>query len=194
MKTQIKSCLTGVLLTVLTSGAQAVSLPGVDGETAVLKVSGTLTESPCRLEMSSAWQAIDMGNVAAGQLQKSGEQGRPVPVTLRLRDCQSVTARNRDDRSGSLVWSHEQPAVQIRVTAPADNVNPQLFAVRGTSGLALRLKDAYGRDVLPGERGAPLLLTPGQDTLTWTLAAERTAAPLQAGAWHALMNIGLEYD
>ncbi|HBV9912364.1 TPA: type 1 fimbrial protein [Klebsiella aerogenes] len=194
MKISTKYFQAGFLLAILTSGGHAASQPGVDGETAVLNIYGSLTESPCRLEMSSTWQAVDMGNVAAGKLEKAGERGRAVPVALRLRDCQSVNGRNRDDRSGSLLWSHEQSGVQVRVTAPADSVNPQLFAVRGTSGLALRLKDAFGRDVLPGERSAPLLLNPGQDTLTWTLITERTSAPLRAGAWHALINIGLEYD
>lgn len=168
--------------------------PALDGETGVLHVVGSLTESPCRLEMASAWQAVDMGNTASAELHQAGDQGRAVPVQFRLRDCQAVTARNRDDRTGSLLWSQNQPAVAVRFTAPVDPYNPQLVAVAGTSGLALRLKDEYGRDVRPGSRGAPLLLNPGQDTLTYTLAPVRTAAPLRAGAWHALINMGLEYD
>ncbi|MCD8792273.1 type 1 fimbrial protein, partial [Staphylococcus hominis] len=155
----------------------AVEPPTIDGETGQLHVYGSLTESPCRLEMNSAWQAVSLGNTASAELQQAGDQGHAVPVLLRLRDCQAVTARNRDDRSGSLLWSRNQPAVSVRFTAPVDPTNPQLLAVNGVSGLALRLKDAYGRDVRPGSRGAPLLLNPGLDTLTYTLAAERTDAP-----------------
>ncbi|MEN4700029.1 fimbrial protein [Pantoea agglomerans] len=186
------ACVVSLLLTGTVRAAEVP--PDIDGEVGVLHVYGSLTESPCRLEMSSAWQAVSLGNTATATLRQAGDQGYPVPVQLRLRDCQAVTARNRDDRTGSLLWSHSQPAVSVRFTAPADPYNPQLLAVKGTSGLALRLKDEYGRDVRPGSRSAPLLLNPGQDTLTYTLAAERTTAPLRAGAWHALVNVGLEYD
>lgn len=166
----------------------------VDGEHGVLHVYGTLTESPCSLEMGSAWQSVDLGNTGTAQLRQAGDRAVPVPVQLRLRDCQSVTARNRDDRSGSLLWSHSQPAVSVSFTAPGDMNNPQLVAVTGVSGLGLRMADRYGQDVRLGGRGKPVLLTPGQDTLTYTIIPERTAAPLRAGAWHALVNIGLEYD
>ncbi|MBW4217891.1 type 1 fimbrial protein [Enterobacter cloacae subsp. cloacae] len=195
MKTQTKyprRILIGLLFS-CTAQSASVS-PPIDGETGVLHIYGSLTESPCRLEMSSAWQAVSLGNISSAFLQQAGDQGQTVAVQLRLRDCQAVTARNRDDRSGSLLWSRSQPAISVRFTAPEDPTNPQLLAVKGVSGLALRLKDEYGRDVHPGSRGTPLLLNPGQDTLTYTLATERTTAPLRAGAWHALVNVGLEYD
>lgn len=184
--------LTGLILA--GSALSAEVPPVLDGETGVLHVHGSLTESPCRLEMASAWQAVNLGNTSSALLQQAGDQGQTVPVQFRLRDCQAITARNRDDRTGNLLWSHNQPAVSVRFTAPVDPYNPQLMAVTGTSGLALRLKDEYGRDVRPGSRGVPLLLNPGQDTLTYTLAPVRTAAPLRAGTWHALINVGLEYD
>jgi len=179
----------------MTGAATAATLPpAIDGETGVLHVFGSLTESPCRLETASAWQAVDMGNTASALLMKAGDQGQPVQVQLRLKDCQAVTARNIDDRGRSHLWNPHQPAVTVRFTAPTVASDPDLLAVTGVSGLGLRLTDAYGRNVHPGSRGEPLLLTPGQDTLTYTLVAERTAAPLRAGAWHALINMGLEYD
>ncbi|WP_208951746.1 fimbrial protein [Rahnella sp. ChDrAdgB13] len=190
--TRTAPMLVGLLLSGV-AGAATVP-PAIDGETGVLHVYGSLTESPCRLETASAWQAVDMGNIASALLMKAGDRGQPVRFQLRLKDCQAVTARNIDDRSQSLLWNPHQPAVTVRFTAPADPTRPDLLAVAGVSGLGLRLTDAAGRDVPPGSRGAPLLLTPGQDTLTYTLTPVRTAAPLRAGAWHALVNVGMEYD
>jgi hypothetical protein len=40
-------------------------------------------------------------------------------------------------------------------------------------------------------RGAPLLLTPGQNALTYFVMPERTLAPLQAGTYWAQLNLGL---
>ncbi|MTH44962.1 fimbrial protein [Intestinirhabdus alba] len=184
----------GSLLALVACGAQAATPSEVDGETGVLQVVGSLTESPCRLEMSSAWQIVDMGNIPTRRLQHPGERGRPVPLRLRLRDCIAAPAHNRDERSDNLLWSDDEPAVSVHFTAATDPDNPHLLAVHGVSGLALRLKDADGRDVSLDENAAPLLLSPGQDTLSYTLTTERTAAPLRVGPWHTLLNVDLEYD
>lgn len=50
------------------------------------------------------------------------------------------------------------------------------------------------RDVRLGSRGAPQYLTPGNSVLTYYVVPERTPAPLVAGAWHAVVNFGLNYD
>jgi type 1 fimbria pilin len=72
--------------------------------------------------------------------------------------------------------------------------NPRLVKVQGVSGLALHLMDPEGRDVRLGSRGKPLLVTPGQNVLTYTVVAERTIAPLVAGAFWAVVNFRLSYD
>lgn len=166
----------------------------VEGAHGVLRVYGALTESACRLAMTSAWQDISLGDTGTGKLRDVGAHGSPVAVQLRLEDCLPGPAANRDDRSGNLVWSADQPAVTVSFIAPADVDNPQLVQVQGTSGLALRVTDPLGQDVRLGSRGTPLLLSPGQNELTYTVTPERTKAPLEAGAYWAQLNFGLSYD
>lgn len=115
-------------------------------------------------------------------------------VQLRLQDCLRAPANNRDDRSGNLLWSAHQPAVSLSFVAPADADNPQLIAVRGASGVALRMVDTLGRDIRLGSRGAPLMLAVGQDRLDYIVTPERTRAPLQAGAYSAHVDFRLNYD
>ncbi len=189
MKNSILRCLAGLMLASTSLVVQAQSI--VDGETGVLHVSGSLTESPCRLNMASLWQAVSLGNTASGQLQQVGAQGQPVNIELQLQDCPSGL---RDENSNNLLWSPHQPAVTVRFTAPADKTHPELFAVAGTSGLGLRLRDAYGHDVRPNTDAIPLLLNNGQNMLSYTLTPERTGAPLRAGSWHTLISFGLEYE
>nr|WP_244272382.1 fimbrial protein [Buttiauxella ferragutiae] len=166
----------------------------VEGAHGVLRVYGALTESACRLAMTSAWQDISLGDTGTGKLRDVGARGTPVAVQLRLEDCLPGPAANRDDRSGNLVWSADQPAVTVSFIAPADVDNPQLVQVQGTSGLALRVTDPLGQDVRLGSRGTPLLLSPGKNELTYTVTPERTKAPLEAGAYWAQLNFGLSYD
>ena len=168
--------------------------PEVEGANGVLYVSGALTESACRLDMTSAYQAVRLGTVGTGRLQSPGDRGTPVAVQLKLRDCLRMSGRSLDARGGSLTWSASQPAVSVSFMAPADPDSPQLVQVQGAQGLGLRLLDERQRDVRLGSRGAPLLLTPGQSTLTYTVTPERTAAPLQAGLYRATVNFRLNYD
>lgn len=166
----------------------------VDGANGVLHVRGALTESACRLEMTSAYQDVWLGETGTARLAQIGAQGTPVAVRLRLQDCLRIPANNRDERNGNLLWSAHQPAVSLSFVAPADADNPQLIAVRGASGVALRMVDQLGRDIRLGSRGAPLMLAVGQDQLDYVVKLERTRAPLQAGAYSAHVDFRLNYD
>ncbi|CAI1526765.1 MAG: fimbrial protein [Serratia marcescens] len=185
-------CLT-VMLWLLPS-TQAADNWQVDGAHGVLHVRGELTESACRLEMASAYQAVSLGNTATAQLAQAGDRGVPVNVQLHLRDCLRTASNNRDVRTGNLVWSAQQPAVSVSFIAPADADNPALVKVRGAAGLALRITDAYGHDVRLGSRGAPLALAVGQQALNYTVTPERTRAPLVPGAYAAVVDFQLSYD
>ncbi|AOE99970.1 fimbrial protein [Serratia marcescens] len=166
----------------------------VEGAHGVLQVYGALTESACRLEMTSARQEIWLGETGTARMRQAGDRGRPVAFELRLMDCLRTPGGQRDARTGALVWAPNQPAVTVSFASVADSDNPQLVKAQGVSGMGLRLRDGRGRDVRLGSRGEPLLLTPGQDALSYSVAPERTAAPLMAGAYRATVDFRLNYD
>ncbi|WP_440515026.1 fimbrial protein [Serratia sarumanii] len=166
----------------------------VDGANGTLYVHGALTESACRLDMTSAHQDIALGETGTGRLQTVGGQGTPVRLDLRLMDCLHSPAGSRDERTGGLTWADNQPAVTVSFNATRDADNPQLVKAQGVSGLGLRLMTEQGEDVRLGSRGKPLLLTPGQDTLTYRIVAERTPANLVAGQFLARVDMHLSYD
>lgn len=103
-------------------------------------------------------------------------------------------AGSRDLRTGGVIWADNQPAVTVSFRAPRDADNPQLVKAQGVSGLGLRLEDGRGEDVRLGSRGKPLLLTPGQDTLSYTVTPERTSSDLMAGSYRAVVDFHLSYD
>ena len=174
--------------------AQAVDNWEVEGANGALYVHGALTESACRLEMDSVRQDVALGSVGTGSLPVIGARGEPVRFELRLADCLRSPAANRDLRTGGRVWADNQPAVTVSFRAPRDADNPQLVQAQGVSGLGLRLETAQGEDVRLGDRGAPLLLTPGKNSLSYTITPERTAANLVAGSYRAVVDFHLSYD
>ncbi|WP_174508667.1 fimbrial protein [Klebsiella oxytoca] len=182
----------GMLVVFLPTVTQAAS-ETIDGLHGIVRVSGTLTESACRLEMSSADQSVSLGNIDTARFTRIGARGTPVVVKLHLQDCLRNAANNRD-LEGNLVWSAHQPAVSLTFTGAQDTWNPQLFLARGVSGMGIRLTDVSHRNVMPGLPGQPQLMTPGNNVLTYYIVPERTSAPLQAGAYLAQVNFRLNYE
>lgn len=182
------------LIALLVPKVQAGLTDGlVEGDNGVLHVSGVLTESACRLEMSSADQTVEMGNISTGDLQDAGHRGTPVAVQLRLRDCIRGAANNLDTR-GNVSWSTSQPAMSLTFFSEPDEVNPQLVRANGVNGMGLRLTDSTQRDMVLGQPAKPVFLTPGSDVLTYYITPERTADMLEAGVYFASVNFRLSYE
>ncbi|BEM30915.1 type-1 fimbrial protein [Serratia marcescens] len=192
------------LMAPLTLGAMLWLIPEALGRTAdnwytdstngVLQVRGALTESACRLEMGSARQDINLGEIGTGRLQNVGDRGTPIAFELRLQDCLQSRIGSRDIRTGALSWAANQPAVTVTFKAVQDADNPQLVKTYGVTGVGLRLADARGKNVHLGSRGEPLLLLPGHNALSYTVMPERTAASLSSGAYGATVDFSLSYD
>ncbi|MGJ3355771.1 fimbrial protein, partial [Providencia sp. Je.9.19] len=166
----------------------------VDGAQGTLYVQGALTESACRLEMSSARQDIDLHEIGTGRLRAFGAAGDPVSFELRLADCLDSGVGLQDVRTGERVHSIGQPAVRVSFRSVRDADSPQWVKAHGVSGVGLRLLDEYGHDVRLGDRGQPLQLSQGENTLRYTVTPMRTAAPLNAGAYHAVVDFHLSYE
>lgn len=183
----------GTILSLMPS-ARAVDNWNVEGANGTLYVHGALTQSACRLEMTSAHQDIALGETGTGRLQTVGAQGGPVRFELRLTDCLQHSTGSRDLRRGVRVSAAGQPAVTVSFRGMRDADNAQLVKAEGVSGMGLRLEDTRGEDVRLNSRGFPLLLMPGQDTLTYKVIPERTSAELMAGSYRAVVDFHLSYD
>lgn len=188
----------GMIFSLLSASAMGTELDkvdnwDVDGAHGTLYVTGALTESACRLAMSSAYQTVNLGTTGTGQLQHEGQTGTPVAVQLRLEDCLSGESRNRN-KLGNLLWSPDMPAMKIRFLAAADNQNPQLAAVTGAKGIALQLSNASYHPLAIGQYSTPELVSPGQNQLTYYVTPIRTTAGLSSGAYQAIIRFQVSYD
>ncbi|EOC1324722.1 type 1 fimbrial protein [Cronobacter dublinensis] len=166
----------------------------VSADGGALYVHGVMRENTCRLEMDSAWQDVDLGDISRADVSLVGKMAKPVTVTLYLRDCPEIPTRSANITPLTHTRSAQQPGYQARFVAATDTLNPDLIKVTGVSGIGLRLKDSRGQTVKLAQQSDTVLLNPGQDTVNFTLAAERTAAPLVAGPFHAVINFNMIYE
>lgn len=168
----------------------------VDGEHGELHVQGELQEGACRVEMDSEFQQVDLGTVSTDALRVPGQHSTPVPFHIYLRDCLRSHGAVRSLWTGNLTWSENQPVVSVAFVAPADADNPELVHPDSVtlSGVGLRLLSDHMETVTLGRRGRPKFLDPGQDTLTFYVAPERTVAPLAPGDYRATVSFFLNYQ
>lgn len=166
----------------------------VDGANGVLYVSGSLTESPCRLSMTSAYQSVALGNTETANYQTVGAKGQPIPFQIELQDCLEVNTVVENQHTGQAAWSPTQPAVKVRFLAPVVPFMPTLAKVNGAQGLGLAISDPQGQILSFNETSNPVLLSSGQDVLTYYVTPVRTMALLQPGAYSALIAFEMLYE
>ncbi|HHN8583825.1 TPA: fimbrial protein [Providencia rettgeri] len=164
----------------------------VDGQHGVVYVKGSLTESPCRLAMTSSDQTVEMGNLDTGTLQHNGK-GTPVPFHLELEDCLESATRLENVQSGMTAWSSTQPAVKIRFVAPTVPLYSEVVRVNGAQGLGLAVTTVGGALLPMGQASEPQLLPSGQSQLTYYVTPVRTGQ-LVPGAYSALIAFEMLYE
>ncbi|WP_312983804.1 fimbrial protein [Atlantibacter sp.] len=180
------------LLFTLVGHACADEKPLVD--TGELYVYGDLRENTCRMEMDSAWQDVDLGSVARADISMVGKAANPVTVKLYLRDCPELGNWGTNITPLTETVSTLQPPYKARVVAVADESNPDLIKVTGASGIGLRLRDSRGETVKFSRYSDVVLLNPGQNQVTFTIAPERTSAPFAAGPYYAVIHFSMIYQ
>ncbi|KZQ36084.1 fimbrial protein [Enterobacter mori] len=175
-------------------GARATDDWNVDGEHGELHVFGVLSEGAGELDMKSSHQDVAVDTNFRVNLRAPGDMGPPISFTLHFRDIKRTYGSQTDHYTGAITYSAVQPVITVSFDAPVDYDNPSLIRVRGTSGVALLLRDQLGRKVIPGEEGEPLFLTPSSDDLVYTVTPVRTSAPLTTGTFKAVARFRVEYD
>ncbi|MER5082049.1 fimbrial protein [Providencia stuartii] len=164
----------------------------VDGQHGVVYVKGSLTESPCRLAMTSSYQTVEMGNLDAGTLQHNGK-GTPIVFQIELEDCLETATWLENVQSGMTAWSSTQPAVKIRFVAPTVPMYSDFVRVNGAQGLGLAVTTAGGALLPMGQASEPQLLPSGQSRLTYYVTPVRTGA-LVPGPYSALIAFEMLYE
>lgn len=190
MKPGLRSCLAALLC------STSVVSYAVDNlaQSAEFQVTGTLLESACYLDPSSAYQTLSLGDLSTARLLRLGDQGTPVALHLKLQGCVRSDGGRHDDRQGTLIWSAIEPVAVLTFKADTDADTPELIKVVGAEGFGLRLLDVQGNDVHLGRTAPAWFVSPGDSQLTYYIRPERTAAPLRPGAFRASLNVNLTYD
>lgn len=177
-----------------TASAAETARGDIQGTVGWLYVDGAMRETACWLSMPSRRQTVTLPTVGANQLLKPGDSAEPTAFVIRLEGCMRSAGAVTNRQNNTLAWSSQQPIATVTFSGPADPQQPALFQVNGVEGIGLRLRDDSGQPLRPGVTGEPLFLTPGDNSLAFSVAPERTANRLMAGAYNATLDFKINYQ
>ncbi|MGG4609853.1 fimbrial protein [Providencia sp. Me31A] len=175
-------------------GYRSVDNWQVDGQHGILHVKGALTDSPCRLVMSSADQTIMLGTVPVGDFPSIGTQGKATKFNIELTNCLAVENARMNRQTGQVPWSLDQPGFSMRFTAVDTDSSGRYVKLNGISGLGLMIKDNNGKTLKLGQYNDPSFLPAGQTILTYNVVPVRVPGPFSPGAFYAAIGFQLSYD
>ncbi|WDZ51805.1 fimbrial protein [Acinetobacter vivianii] len=195
----IRNCLLSYALLLAWSGQSVLAEESgsggeVEGTIGWLYIEGVMYEAACRIQMDSRWQNIILPAVSTQSLTKLGDTGEVTPFHIKLEGCLRSAGRVMDQQKNTLAWSSQQPIVTMTFAGVATESNPNLFRVNGATGIGLRLIDSKGQQIRPGIRSEPWFLNPGDNTLQFSVALERTATKLMADSYNATLDFQIHYQ
>lgn len=174
--------------------AHAVDDWQVAGEHGKLSVQGSFLEGACQLKMGSVFQQVDLGELNLNQFTRVGERGQPVTFVIVLENCARSGGEQRDEYTGNTTSDVIAPVVTLTFNGVVDPEFPSILKTVGAGGIGLQITDPNGHIVHPGIRGEPVMITPGNNQLAYTVTPVRTPAPLIAGSFKAITNFEVGYD
>lgn len=167
----------------------------VEGMHGQIAVTGSLSESPCKLRMDSVEQSITLDPVPSYRLKRVGSLSQAVPVHIRLTDCGAAGNMLRDDlHEEGVSYYPDQLTSFVTFNGVEDDSGDHLFKTTGEArGVALRLEDPQHHQVFPGEHSRTLLMNQGDSDVVFYAMLERTPLALKEGPYAAVLNFSLSY-
>lgn len=147
-----------------------------------VKMSGTIIETACAIDVGSRDQTIDMGSLALTDIRRDG-QGPVRHFVIRLASC--VLERQNPSKPN---WQY------FRVTFDGTHKRG-LFGVNGQAkGIGLQIQHDDGEIAVPGQGMSAGTLTSGTRDLTYQLRLVADQTPLVSGQYYSQLRFKLDYE
>ena len=190
---QIKSYLSSVSFLVLMASQPCFTYAEIAGNVGKLRVYGALVESPCQLQMDTADQSVGLGNIQTADLKFVGDQARSTPFVIQLQDCIPINTNIKNYKMDTDTWSTYQPGFKLRFLAQSAPDFPNLIAVNGAKGIALRLSEDDGSPIDLGTDSKPLLVTPPQEGFRYWITPIKISR-LEPNAFQSIISFEVIYE
>ncbi|WON78393.1 fimbrial protein [Serratia sp. UGAL515B_01] len=144
-------------------------------------MSGDIIASACAIEAGSAFQSVNLGAIPIKNIEKEGYSSE-VEFNIRLTNCE-------------LTPSYQRGFQGVRVTFDGVRSDDGMSIVTqgDAQGVGLVIKDALGKDVIPGVAQSEIGLSPGDMVLKYSLHLSKIRHQIKTGTFQANVRFMLEY-
>jgi len=164
-------------LAVVSSSAFAQSTPA--GNPGLITFQGEIVAGACGISADTFDQTVPLGQVPANIFKQAGDRSPAQNFNIVLTDCDTTTAKN----------------AFFTFTGTEDQTNGKLFATTGSAtNVGIRLQS--GSEYLDngGEQQAPVILSNGNNTVSFAAMYEATAATVTPGVADSTANFTVRYQ
>ncbi|MNV58043.1 PAP fimbrial minor pilin protein precursor [compost metagenome] len=171
----------GPLILLIALNACIADTASAHALTAKVSMNGAIVTSACSLRVESKDQTVNMAPAAISGL-INGEATLQQPFKVQLLNCSPQ--RNDSDMPGNSAFT-------LMFEGTGDR---QGFLARGSAkGIAIRIKDSRGKQVVPGVPMQQLLPSSGDLALNYALSLTGSGAALQAGDYQITIRLRMNY-
>lgn len=164
------------LFLLLCGPAWASSSSGGSGR---VSVQGSIVDSACAIATDSREQEIEIGGFSIEEMIRNGH-GPARAFSIRLVNCVL-------ERAGKPNW--ETFSITFDGIRDRDN-----FSAAGTaSGISLRISDADGRIIIPGQAQPRKNIHPEKMALDYSITPVTNSEPLRPGNYSSIIKFRLDY-
>ncbi|WP_241291690.1 fimbrial protein [Burkholderia stabilis] len=150
------------------------------GNPGTITFQGEIVAGACGISADTLDQTVSLGQVPANVFKKVGDRSQAQQFNIVLTDCDTSTSGN----------------AFFTFTGAADSANPELFATTGSaSDVGIRLQSSSNEYLKNGtEQSAPVVLSNGNNTVTFGAMYEATAASVTPGIANSVANFTVRYQ
>ncbi|MGV2904778.1 fimbrial protein, partial [Achromobacter sp. AGC25] len=171
----------GLLILLIALNACMAGTASAHALTAKVSMSGAIVSSPCSLQVESKDQTVSMAPAAISGL-INGEATLQQPFKVQLLNCSPPRTQSGDLGSNTFTLIFEGTG------------DRQGFLARGSAkGIAIRIKDSRGKQVVPGVPVQQRLPSSGDLALHYALSLTGTGAALHAGDYQITIRLRMNY-
>ncbi|WP_369308951.1 fimbrial protein [Providencia rettgeri] len=162
--------------------SMVLCIPAVAAETfkGIVNMGGSILETPCAIAMESLDQTIVLDTVPLASLKQWGE-GTRQSFAINIINCRLTS-------STGTVWAN----FSLTFEGPAERNGFSVFGQ--ATGIALRIDDAQGQPILPGEPLWAGALLRGDRKLEYGLRVVSNNSAYTPGDFQSTLRFKLDYD
>lgn len=173
---------------ILAMGLTSASVYAADAGSGQITFTGSIIDAPCSINPDASNQEVDLGQIAASQLDKSGVS-TPRNFSLVLENCSLAS-----DEEESRATAASSVTVKFGGSRAVEDKDTWFGITGSADGAGVVITDGSGTIIPVGGSSAARDLIEGTNTLAFSAYLQGLGSKVQTGNFYSVADFTLTYE